>query len=263
MSEEHLLIERRSNGVVVATLNRPEKLNALSQEIRDGLRTMAADLSQDPDARALILTGAGRGFCSGADLSNREERVAAEAQPGLGSTQLRYGFAAELQALDIPVIAAINGAAAGAGFAISLACDVRFMSERARLQPAFMQVGLGPDWAASWTLTRLIGHSRALETFWLADPIDADRALELGIANQVVEHDELMPTALALADRLAANAPWAMTLTKQAIYAALYNDPQEQAILEERNQALLRHSLDAREGARAFAERRPPSFQRR
>ena len=263
MSEEHLLIDRRSNGVVVATLNRPEKLNALSQEIRDGLRTMAADLQGDADARALIITGAGRGFCSGADLSNREERVAAEAQPGLGSTALRYGFAAELQALNIPTIAAINGAAAGAGFAISLACDMRIMSERARLHPAFMRIGLGPDWAASWTLTRLIGHSRALETFWLADPIDADRALELGIVNQVVEHDELMPTALALADRLAANAPWAMGLTKLAIYAALYNDPEEQAILEERNQALLRNSLDAREGARAFAERRPPSFQRR
>ena len=144
MPEEHLLIERRSNGVVVATLNRPEKLNALSQEIRDGLRTMAADLSRDSAARALIITGAGRGFCSGADLSNREERVAAEAQPGLGSTALRYGLAAELQALDIPTIAAINGAAAGAGFAISLACDMRIMSERARLHPAFMRIGLGP-----------------------------------------------------------------------------------------------------------------------
>ncbi len=263
MSEAHLLIDRRSNGVVVATLNRPEKLNALSQEIRDGLRTMVADLSRDTDVRALIITGAGRGFCSGADMSNRDTRVAAEAQPGLTSTQLRYGLAAELQALDIPVIAAINGAAAGAGFAIALACDLRLMSERARLHPAFIRRGLGPDWAASWSLTRLIGHSRALETFWLADPIDAERALELGIVNRVVPHDELMPEALALADRLAANAPWAMGLTKHAIYAALYNDPEEQAILEERNQALLRNSLDAREGARAFVEKRDPTFQKR
>ncbi len=263
MTDEHLLIDRRANGVVVATLNRPEKLNALSPQIRDGLRQMAADLRADPDARALLITGAGRGFCSGADLSNREERVAAEAQPGLGSTELRYGFAAELQQLEIPVIAAVNGAAAGAGFAIALAADIRLMSDRARFHPAFIRIGLGPDWAASWTLTRLVGHSRALELFWTADPIDADRALALGLANRVVAHDELMPEALALADRLAGNAPWASALTKRAIYAALNNDATQQAQLEELNQSWLRNSLDAREGARAFVERRGPQFQRR
>ena len=263
MTIEHLLIDRRSNGVVVATLNRPEKLNALSPRIRAGLRELVSDLRADPDARALVITGAGRGFCSGADLSNREERVQEESQPGLGSTELRYGFAAELQELEIPVIAAINGAAAGAGFAIALACDIRLMSDRARCHPAFIRIGLGPDWAASWTLTRLVGHSRALELFWTADPIDADRALELGIANRVVPHDELMPETLALADRLAANAPWASALTKRAIYAALNNDATQQAQLEELNQSWLRNSLDAREGARAFVERRDPQYQRR
>ena len=115
MSDDHLLIERRDNGVVVATLNRPEVLNALSSQIRSGLREMTADLRGDPDVRLLVITGAGRGFCSGADLSNRDERVAAENEPGLTSTELRYGFAAELQQLEIPVIAAVNGAAAGAG----------------------------------------------------------------------------------------------------------------------------------------------------
>jgi 2-(1,2-epoxy-1,2-dihydrophenyl)acetyl-CoA isomerase len=263
MSNDHLLIERRDNGVVLATLNRPEVLNALSPRIRSGLREMTAELRGDPDARALVITGAGRGFCSGADLSNRDERVAAESQPGLTSTELRYGFAAELQQLEIPVIAAVNGAAAGAGFAIALAADIRLMSENARFHPGFMKIGLGPDWAASWTLTRLVGHSRALETFWTSDPIDADRALELGIANRVVAHDDLMPEALALAERLARNAPWAMALTKRAIYAALNNDATEQAQLEELNQAWLRNSLDAGEGARTFRERRDPNFQRR
>lgn len=263
MSEEHLLIDRRDNGVVVATLNRPEVLNALSPQIRSGLRELAADLRGDPDARALVITGAGRGFCSGADLSNREERVAAENEPGLTSTELRYGFAAELQQLEVPVIAAVNGAAAGAGFAIALAADIRLMSDRARFHPAFIRIGLGPDWAASWTLTRLIGHSRALEAFWTADPIDADRALELGIVNRVIPHTELMTETLALADRLAQNAPWASALTKRAIYAALNNDATQQAQLEELNQSWLRGSLDAREGARSFVEKRPPQYQRR
>ena len=261
--DEHLLIDHRANGVVVATLNRPEKLNALSEEIRSGLRQMVVDLQADDSARALVITGAGRGFCSGADMSNRDARLAAESEPGLQSTALRYGFAAELQELEIPVIAAINGAAAGAGFAIALACDLRLMSESARLHPAFIRRGLGPDWAASWTLTRLVGHSRALEIFWTADPIDAERASALGLVNRVCTADELMPQALALADRLAGNAPWASALTKRAIYAALYNDAEEQAQLEELNQSLLRGSLDAREGAAAFRERREPVFQKR
>ena len=264
MSEErHLLVERRDNGVVLATLNRPEILNALSPQIREGLRTMTAELKADPDVRALVITGAGRGFCSGADLSNRDERAAAEAQPGLGSTQLRYGLAAELQQLEIPVIAAVNGAAAGAGFAIALSADIRIMSERARFHPAFIRIGLGPDWAASWTLTRLVGHSRALEIFWGAEPIGAERALELGIANRVVPHEETLSEALALADRLASNAPWATALTKRAIYAALDNDATQQAQLEELNQSWLRNSLDAREGARSFVEKRPAQYQRR
>ena len=263
MSDDHLLIERRDHGVALATLNRPEVLNALSPRIRDGLREMTAELRDDPDVRALVITGAGRGFCSGADLSNREERVAAESQPGLASTELRYGFAAELQQLEIPVIAAVNGAAAGAGFAIALACDIRLISDRARFHPAFIRIGLGPDWAASWTLTRLIGPSKALETFWTADPIDADRALELGIANRVIPHDELLTEALALAERLAQNAPWASALTKRAIYAALNNDATQQAQLEELHQAWLRNSLDAREGARSFVEKRPAQYQKR
>lgn len=261
--EEHLLIERRSNGVVVATLNRPEKLNALSEEMRSGLRRMAAELKADAEVRALVITGAGRGFCSGADMVNRDARVAAESEPGLSSTELRYGFAAELQALEVPVIAAINGAAAGAGFAIALACDLRLMASSAKMHPAFIRRGLGPDWAASWTATRLAGHSRALELFWTADPITSERALEWGLVNRVCADDELMSSALALADRLAGNAPWASALTKRAIYAALYNDAEEQAALEELNQSLLRNSLDAREGARAFRERRDPVFQKR
>ena len=179
MSDDHLLIERRDNGVVVATLNRPEVLNALSPRIRSGLREMAADLRNDTEARALVITGAGRGFCSGADLSNRDERVAAENEPGLTSTELRYGLAAELQQLEIPVIAAVNGAAAGAGMAIALACDIRLMSERARIHPGFLKIGLGPDWAASWTMTRLVGHAKAMELFWTSDPIDAQQAVAI------------------------------------------------------------------------------------
>jgi len=263
MSDDHLLIDRRDNGVVVATLNRPEVLNALSPRIRSGLREMAADLRGDPDARALVITGAGRGFCSGADLSNRDERVAAENEPGLASTELRYGFAAELQQLEIPVIAAVNGAAAGAGMAIALACDIRLMSDRARIHPGFLKIGLGPDWAASWTMTRLVGHAKAMELFWTSDPIDAQQAVAIGLANRVFPHDELMTETLAFADRLANMAPFAVGLTKRAIYAALNNDATQQAQLEELYQSWLRGSLDAREGARSFVEKRDPQFQRR
>ena len=263
MSDDHLLMDRRANGVVVATLNRPEVLNALSPRIRTGLRELAAELKGDPDVRALVITGAGRGFCSGADLSKRDERVAAEAQPGLDGTELRYGFAAELQALEFPVIAAVNGAAAGAGMAIALACDIRIMSDRARLHPGFLKIGLGPDWAASWTMTRLVGHAKAMELFWTSDPIDADQALALGLANRVISHDDLMSETLALADRLAGMAPFAVGLTKRAIYAALNNDATQQAQLEELYQSWLRGSLDAGEGARSFVEKRDPIFHRR
>lgn len=263
IGSESLLIERRSDGVVQATLNRPEKLNALDGQMRVGLRELARGLRGDRDARALLITGAGRGFCSGADMSNRDAVLQAETEPGLRDTELRYGFAAELQALEIPVIAAINGAAAGAGFAIALACDIRMMSESARFHPAFIRRGLGPDWAASWTLTRLVGHSRALEIFWTADPLDAPRALELGIVNSVHPPQELLPTALALAARLAGNAPFATALTKRAIYAALDQNVEKQAQLEELSQSLLRSSYDHREGARAFAEKREPRFEGR
>ena len=263
MSDDHLLIDRRSNGVVLATLNRPEVLNAMSPRIRTGLRELAADLKGDPDVRVLVITGAGRGFCSGADLSNRDERVAAESEPGLSSTELRYGFAAELQALEIPVIAAVNGAAAGAGMAIALACDMRIMSDRARLHPGFLKIGLGPDWAASWTMTRLVGHAKAMELFWTSDPIDADQALALGLANRVAPHEQLLEETLALANRLAGMAPFAVGLTKRAIYAALNNDATQQAQLEELYQSWLRGSFDAREGARSFVEKRDPAFERR
>ncbi len=263
MNNDHLLIERRDNGVVVATLNRPEVLNALSPRIRTGLREMAADLRGDQDARVLVITGAGRGFCSGADLSNRDERVAAENEPGLTSTELRYGFAAELQQLEIPVIAAVNGAAAGAGMAIALACDIRLMSDRARIHPGFLKIGLGPDWAASWTMTRLVGHAKAMELFWTSDPIDAQQAVAIGLANRVIPHDDLMTETLAFADRLASMAPFAVGLTKRAIYAALNNDATQQAQLEELYQSWLRGSLDAGEGARSFVEKRDPQFQRR
>jgi len=259
---EDLLVEQRS-GVLLVTLNRPDTLNALTAGMRTGLRRIVAELPGHEDVRALVITGAGRGFCSGADLS-----------PGAGpgyyppttrAERLDSNFAwlARLRGLDIPVIAAINGAAAGAGMAIACACDLRIMDTGARLHTGFVRRGLGPDNALSWTLPRLAGAARALLLMWTGDPIPAEDALRFGIVEQVAPAGEALHEALALADRLAAGPALAIAAIKRAVYGGLGRDMGAHAEWEQLTMSMLRDTEDFREGVRAFQEGRPARFSGR
>lgn len=256
--QPHLLVDRRPNGVVLATLNRPEKLNALSNEMRIALYELVTALRTEESARVLVITGAGRGFCSGAEVGGGQRDGSR-----LFGTDPRFILAEQLRTLELPVIAAVNGAAAGAGLGLALACDVRLMSDKARLHPAFVKRGLGPDMSTSWRLPRLIGISRALLLLWSGDPVDAATALAIGLADRVHPADTLLEAALELADELAAGPKLALGLTKRSLYAALENPLLTQIQLEEYTQSILGATEDAREGALAFVEKRAPNFQGR
>jgi 2-(1,2-epoxy-1,2-dihydrophenyl)acetyl-CoA isomerase len=256
---EDLLVEQRG-GVLIVTLNRPETLNALTAGMRAGLRRIVAETPQHEDVRALVITGAGRGFCSGADFS-------AGAGPGYYPPSTRaerldsnFVWLERLRALDIPVIAAVNGAAAGAGMAIACACDVRIMDAGARLHTGFVRRGLGPDNALSWTLPRLTGAARALLLMWSGDPIPAEEALRFGIVEQIAAPGESLNEALALAGRLADGPALAIAAIKRAVYRGLTRDMGTHAEWEQLAMSMLRETDDAREGRLSFQEGRPARF---
>jgi 2-(1,2-epoxy-1,2-dihydrophenyl)acetyl-CoA isomerase len=255
---EDIIVEQQ-NGVVVATLNRPEKLNALSAAMRGSLRRLVAELPGRDDAKALVFTGAGRGFCSGADLTSAGPGYP-QATSRAETIEPNYGWLDRLRKLDIPVIAAINGAAAGAGLAIALACDLRVMAAEARLHPGFVRRGLGPDNGMSWTLPRLVGPSRALLMLWTGDPISSDEALRLGLVEQVAPDGQALVQALALASRFAEGPSVAIAMTKRAVHRAMDRDLLSQGEYEQFGQDLLRTTEDAKEGRLAFQDGREPKF---
>ncbi|HXH23501.1 MAG TPA: enoyl-CoA hydratase [Dehalococcoidia bacterium] len=268
---EELLFEKRSDGVALITLNRPDSLNALTDTMFEALGEALAECARDRAVRCVALTGAGRAFCSGGDVKG----MAAMASRGAGSTgspagmvdrsaaQLR-GFqnavSLPLHTMAKPTVAIVNGVAAGAGFSIALACDVRLCSDRARFGTAFRNVGLSGDFGASFFLPRIVGSGRARELFFTAEIVDAQRALELGIANRVYEHDSLMEEALAFCAGLAAGPTAAMARMKENLNLA--ESGTLQAVLDQEAfyQRYGRLSSDHREGARAFAEKREPRF---
>jgi 2-(1,2-epoxy-1,2-dihydrophenyl)acetyl-CoA isomerase len=256
---DDLLVEQRG-AVVVATLNRPEKLNALSAAMRAGLRRLVAALPDRDDILALVLTGAGRGFCSGADLSAGAGPAYAKPSSRREVIEPNYGWLDRLRKLDIPVIAAINGAAAGAGMAIACACDLRVMDRGVRLHPGFVRRGLAPDNALSWTLPRLVGPARALLMLWTGDPIGADDALRYGLVEQLAPEGAALAEALALAVRLAEGASLSIAVTKRAVYRGMDRDMLSQGEYEQFVQETLRGTEDAREGRAAFQENRPARF---
>jgi 2-(1,2-epoxy-1,2-dihydrophenyl)acetyl-CoA isomerase len=256
---EDLVVEQRG-AVVVATLNQPEKLNALSGGMRYSLRRLINDLPSRADAKALVITGAGRGFCSGADLAAGAGPSYRPAATPAEKIEPNYAWLDRMRKLDIPVIAAINGAAAGAGMAIACACDLRVMAAGAKLYSGFVRRGLGPDNGLSWTLPRLVGPARALLLLWTGDPIPADEALRLGIVEQVAPEGETLDQALALAQRLADGATLSIAMTKRAVYRGLDRDLLTQGEWEQYAQSLLSATDDAAEGRRAFQESRQPRF---
>jgi 2-(1,2-epoxy-1,2-dihydrophenyl)acetyl-CoA isomerase len=216
---EDAIVEKK-DGVVIFTLNRPEKLNALSPALRVGLKRILEDVADDDDAKVLVLTGAGRGFCSGADMVGQSH---ADSPPPSRQDieESRFGWIARFRSMRKPVLAAVNGVAAGGGFSLALACDVRIASDQARFVSAFIRRAILPDQCSTWLLPHLVGTSRALLMHWLSDEVKAEEALRIGLADMVVPHDQLMAKTMELANRLARGPSVTIELTTQAVYHAL------------------------------------------
>jgi 2-(1,2-epoxy-1,2-dihydrophenyl)acetyl-CoA isomerase len=244
-------------GYRVVTLNRPERLNALTVEMAEALSAALAAAEADPGCRALLLTGAGRAFCAGQDLA----AIAGMAPADIGHLLDHYhSLVRKLRALPMPVVCAVNGVAAGAGANLALACDIVLAGEGASFVQAFARIGLIPDCGGTWFLPRLVGMARARALAVLADPLPAATAAEWGMIWQVVADDRLMAEAHALAARLAGAATSALALAKRAFDAAEANDLSAQLDLEGELQQMAAATPDHAEGVRAFLEKRPPVF---
>ncbi len=260
-------IDDLEDGIVRVTLNRPERLNAMSHELIRDLHSTIDLLDADRGARVVILTGAGRGFCAGLDLKDvphaRAEGLG-RVEAGLDVQHHIATLIPRLRSLRVPVIAAVNGPAAGGGLALALGSDVRIASESARFNVAFIRVGLSAcDIGTSWLLPRLIGASRAHELMLTGRIIDAAEADRIGLVSRVVPDDELIDAALIIAREIRANTPLGVWLTKEAMWSALEIPSQRAAIdMENRQQILASMSDDMSEAIAAFLEKRPPSYGR-
>ncbi|HVN85170.1 MAG TPA: enoyl-CoA hydratase-related protein [Candidatus Binatia bacterium] len=260
------LLYEKTGHIATITLSRPERLNAISFEMLDGLTKALGDAEADNDVRVVILTGAGRGFCSGLDL---KDAAAGKGIGGAGVLSAGGGAAhfgtrtlptVVLQQLDTPVICAINGAAAGYGLDLALGCDIRLMSDSAKLIPGFAKRGIIPESGGTWYLPRLVGWARACEIGFLADDLSPDRALDLGLVNAVVPAGQLAMEAQRWAEKIATNAPLAIRAMKRLYRHGLSEDFEAHSHHVLMQLMLLFRSQDFQEGIASFLERRPPKF---
>lgn len=249
-----------ADGVATITLNRPERRNAINDDLLAGLTDAFSRARDDETVRAVVLTGAGKGFCAGADLSVFGSLVSAEAVYDYIISRYQP-LMLLITSLPKPVIGAVNGAAAGAGASLALACDLRVMADDAVLMQAFSNIGLVPDAGGTWFFARLIGYSRAYELAIEGAPITAARCLEWGLTNRVVPAAELQEAAHGWALQLAARPTLALGLTKQALAQALVSDLASAIEYEARLQQQTIVSADHHEGVSAFLEKRKPVFR--
>ena len=260
MSTTELIVDQ-CDGVLTLTLNRPERLNAISRPM---LAALSAELDRaniDPEVRVVVLTGAGRGFCSGLDLKARAADEDGAGSPDLRLFDLHNTPPLVLHRMDKPVICALNGAAAGYGMDMALGCDIRIASDQAKLGAVFVRRGVLPESGGTWYLPRLVGWAKAAEIAFMGDVLDAQRSLELGLVNRVVPHDQLMDEVAAVAARIASNAPYSVQATKRMMRLGM-DETFETAV--DHTYLQLRPmfgSEDFREGMAAFLERRDPSFK--
>jgi enoyl-CoA hydratase len=256
-------------GVAVVTLNRPARLNAMSHELVQDLHDVLDDVRADRSTRAVILTGAGRGFCSGLDLKGAGQAPGTEGlgrvQAGMASQQHIATLVPKLRGLRQPVIAAVNGPAAGGGLALALACDVRLAAPSATFNVAFVRIGLsGCDIGVSWLLPRLIGASRAFELMLTGRIVDAAEADRLGLVSRVVDDGSVLDAAIEVAGEILANSPTGVWMTKEVMWSQLEIGSLQAGIdLENRTQIMTSMTDDMTEAVRAFLEKRPADFSDR
>ena len=256
------LIEAISDGVATLTLNRPDRLNALSAAIMDGLLEALPRLAADPTVGAIVLTGAGRAFCAGGDVKRMaQETVVRSTDEDVARLRAKMEISRLLHEIPKPTIAMVNGA--GAGMALALACDLRVAGQSARFVTAFAKVGFSGDFGGSWFLSRLVGTGKARELYFTAEPLDAAQALALGVVNRVVPDAELAGAAMDFARKLANGPRVALALMKQNFNAAENGTLAELLDLEARRQIETGQTEDHKEAARAFVEKRAPVFRGR
>ncbi|MBX9813810.1 MAG: enoyl-CoA hydratase/isomerase family protein [Sphingomonas sp.] len=259
MTYETIRAERQGD-VLVITLDRPDRLNAAPPAM---FAEIGAALDAREGARAVLITGEGRAFCSGADLSGRDQSNAQGPAKRAGDA-LRSGYnplMLKLARLPVPIVSAVNGAAAGIGCSLALAADFCVSGESGYFLQAFVNIGLVPDGGASWMLARLVGKARATEMMLLGERVYGPRAAEWGLIHKCVPDAELMPTALALAERLAAGPTVALGLMRQGLAAALESDYASALDGEAERQMVAGATADAVEGAVAFLQKRKPVFR--
>ncbi len=265
MTDYKSLIYEVKDAIATLTLNRPERLNALGGTLRDDLHDAVLRASGDGDVRVIVVTGAGKGFCSGGDVKAMNEVKEGRAERPLIDkvAPLRDRVLLAMRDAPQPVIAAVNGAAAGAGMNLALGCDIRLASTAAKFTQAFVKRGLHPDWGGTYFLPRIVGMAKACELIFTGEVIDAQTALGLGIVSAVHPPEELMPATYELARKIAAGPPIAIRLAKRALYHGLDVDLRSALEFETFAQNIASETEDAREGIRAFVEKRPAVFKGR
>lgn len=250
-----------ADGVATLTLNRPDKLNSFTVQMHGELADAIRKINADDSVRAVLLTGAGRGFCAGQDLGDRAVN-SGDTAPNLGeSLEKRYNpLVRSLRALPMPVICAVNGVAAGAGANLAFACDIVLAARSASFIQAFCKIGLVPDSGGTWTLPRLVGNARAAALMLLGDKVSAEQAADWGMIWKCVDDDALLTEAKAMAAHLATQPTKGLSLIKRALNATWTNTMDEQLDLERDLQTIAGTTADYQEGVKAFLDKRKPAF---
>ncbi len=262
-------IDKPRDGVTLLTLNRPESLNAMNHELVAAVHDALDEVDADHSCRVAVLTGAGRAFCAGLDLKGSGEAPNTDgvgrAQAGMLSQQHIASLYTHMRAVRKPIIAAVNGAAAGGGFAFALASDIRVAAESAKFNVAFVKIGLsGCDVGVSYLLPRLIGASKAFELMLTGRFVLADEAERIGLVSRVVPDGQVVDAAMEIADQIIGNSPFGVWMTKEVMWSNLEAGSMQAAIdLENRTQILTTFTEDLPEAMRSFLEKRKPEFKNR
>lgn len=261
MKYENIIIEKEER-VAKIILNRPDRLNSFAGKMREEIYESIREMGEDDSVRSIILTGAGRGFCTGADVQYLAQLNKAKDYEGFrklvnaGDKAVR-----NIRSIEKPVIAMVNGPAAGGGLNLALACDIRIASENAVFGQTFIRLGLHPDWSGTYFLPRLVGEAKACELMLTGEVINAEEAFRIGMVNHVVPHDELETVTMKMAMKLATHPPAVVRLVKQAAHKSLHSDLATMLKHEEDAQMETFKLDDAAEGLNAFLEKREPKFK--